>query len=85
MPAQVPIANAPKMQDVDLESADTRSESLPEAYAVKTGTEPDEPIQAQPVHGGPQPGDRIRGVSNWVVPSAMGFVSVLLCACGEHS
>eukprot|EP00953_Heterococcus_sp_UTEX-ZZ885_P004494 2931-Heterococcus_DN1.PRE.9 len=59
MPTHVPIADAPKMEDVDLESADTRSEILPEAYAVKTGTEPDEPIQAQPVHGGPQPGDRI--------------------------
>jgi hypothetical protein len=59
MPTHVPIADAPKMEDVDLESTDTRSESLPEAYAVKTGTESDEPIRAQPVHGGPQPGDRI--------------------------
>jgi hypothetical protein len=56
MPTQVPIADAPKMEDVDVESADTQSESLPEAYAVKD-TGADEPIRAQPVHGGPQPGD----------------------------
>jgi hypothetical protein len=65
---QVPIADAPKEEAVDVEAANTQPEQrLPDAQAVRTGTasnapiRADAPIRAQPapVRSGPKAGDRI--------------------------